>query len=176
MDKFDFIDIPLLRRNIENVQDDISALGTLLSSPEKETTKECIRKTIVIYTASIIEAILLWKLRKELGNGKVVLKDAFIYKEIDSVSLQVASGNDVVIAEKVKEVRDLGKMDFVRRIDVCEKYGIIKNKKLIKKLHKTRDLRNKVHIDEVKKVKKNHSQKELDFIFAALEETIQAIV
>ena len=53
MKVFDFIDDPLLRGRIEGVRDDISDLGALLIIQDKERTKSCLRKTMIIYASSI---------------------------------------------------------------------------------------------------------------------------
>ena len=57
---------------------------------------------------------------------------------------------------------------------MCERKKII-GKDLVEKLHKTRALRNKLHIDGSTKVRKNYSQKDLDFVFIVQEEVMQAI-
>ena len=66
---FSFIDNPVLRENIEGVSVDIFALKMIASLTDRET-RNCIRKTVIIYTASIIEAITLWKIQKEVGTKK----------------------------------------------------------------------------------------------------------
>ena len=69
MDRINFIDDLLLRDRIENVLDDILNLEGLIDEQEKSDMQSCLRKTVIIYTASVIEALLAWKLKKEI-DGK----------------------------------------------------------------------------------------------------------
>ena len=128
-----------------------------------------------MYTASIIEALLLWKPKKEMGNGKVELKNEYIYKEVVSIPIRTERNAELLVVERVHEKRKIDKMDFVRRIDICEKYNIIKNKNLLKELHKVRNLRNEIHIGGLKIVEKKYSLKDLRFVFDTLEQTIKSI-
>ena len=56
MREIDFIDDDSLRGRVENVLGDVSALGGLLKDQNKSDIKSCLRKTMIIYIASIIEA------------------------------------------------------------------------------------------------------------------------
>ena len=176
MSTLDFIDSHLLRENIKSIQDDAVGLATLSATlPEEDTTGDCIRKTMIIYTVSIIEALLLWKLNKETRAGNIALRNEWKLKDIGaSIPLTSKEGNDIVIAEKIKEVRKIEKINFKGRIDLCERHKIIK-KELIEKLHEARTMRNKLHIDGSEKVRKKYSQKDVDFIFAIQEETRKAV-
>ena len=176
IDTFDFIDKPLLRENIDSIQNDVVNFGALLMLSKEKATRNCIRKTIVIYTASIIEALLLWKLNKEISSGNIDLKNESVeLKDIGvSIPLRFEDGYAIAIARKIKGVKKIEKIDFKKRIDMCERKKII-GKDLVEKLHKTRALRNKLHIDGSTKVRKNYSQKDLDFVFIVQEEVMQAI-
>ena len=61
--EFSFIKDVVLRKNIESVYNDILDLLSMIVYAKPET-QGCFRKTIVIYTASVIEALLLWKIEK----------------------------------------------------------------------------------------------------------------
>ena len=176
MYKFDFIDSPLLRKNVESIQGDVLRLGVLLDSLQEYAVENCIRKTIVVYTASIIEALLLWKLNREISAGRAEIRDRLRLKDIGCfVPLKSEDGNDIAIAEKIREVRTIEEVDFKRRIDLSERHGIIEGE-LIKKLHEVRNVRNKLHIDGLEEVKKSYEQEDIDFVFTVLEETIKAVV
>ena len=176
MKTIDFIDSSLLKENIKSIQNDILGLGILSAIlPEEDTTNDCIRKTITIYTVSIIEALLLWKLNKEINAGNIALRNEWELRDIGvSIPLKSKDGNEIVIAEKIKEVRKIEKINFKGRIDLCERHKIIKEE-LIEKLHEARTMRNKLHIDGSKKVRKKYLQKDVDFISAVREETIKAV-
>lgn len=176
MKTIDFIDSNLLKENIKSIRDDALGLATLSATlPEGDAIKDCIRKTIIIYTTSIIEALLLWKLNKEIDAGNIALRNEWKLKDIGaSIPLTSKDGNDIVIAEKIKEVRKIEKINFKGRIDLCERHKIIKEE-LIEKLHEARNMRNKLHIDGSEKVRKAYSQKDVGFILAVQEETRKAV-
>ena len=185
MSRFDFIDKPLLRGNIESVHSDVLRLGTLLDSLQENAIENCVRKTIVIYTASIIEAIsqrnirfalLLWKLNKEIAAGNLEIWDEWQLKDIGcTVPLKSDPGNDIVIAEKIREERMIEGVDFKRRIDLSDRHGVIAGE-LVEKLHEVRSARNKLHIDGLEEVRKNYDQGDVDFVFAVLREVAEAVV
>ena len=176
MKTIDFIDSNLLKENIKSVRDDTLGLAALLAIlPEEDTINDCIRKTMIIYTTSIIEALLLWKLNKEINAGNIALRDEWELKDIGaSIPLKSKDGNAIVIAEKIRKVRTIEKINFKGRIDLCERHKIIRED-LIEKLHEARNMRNKLHIDGSEKVRKKYSQKDVDFIFAVQEETRKAV-
>ena len=82
MKNFDFVDDSLLRGRIEGVRSDIIALGGLLKDQNKSDVKSCLRKTMIIYAASIMEALLLWKLKKEITSDKVTLSNEWKYSDL----------------------------------------------------------------------------------------------
>ena len=175
MNDFDFISSPLLRKNIESIQNDVFNLGMLLKQSKEKETRNCIRKTVVIYTVSIIEALLLWKLNEEIKKGNIAVKNRWYLRDIGvSVPLKSKQGNDIAIAEKIKDERTIEKIDFKRRIDLCELNAILKEP-LIKKLHKARELRNKLHIDGIHAIRKDYSNKDIDFSQSVLDETRKAV-
>ena len=72
--EFSFIKEEVLRENIENVYNDVLELLPMITYT-KPQIENCLRKAIIIHTASIIEALLFWKIKKELGTEKVVLSN-----------------------------------------------------------------------------------------------------
>ena len=172
---FIFVDNVVLRKNIEGVYTDTIELGIILGYQKRAEVESVLRKTIIIYTASIIEALLLWKLKKEIGGGKVELKNEYTYKKVVSIPVRTEKDTELLVVEKVCEKREIDKMDFVRRIDVCEKYAIIKGKELLKKLHTVRNIRNEIHIGGLAVAEKKYSLKEVRFVFDTLEQVIKSI-
>ena len=120
--------------------------------------------------------LLLWKLNKEIDAGNIVLKNERSLKDIGvSIPLKSKNDNDIVIAEKIKKkARKIEKLNFKERIDLCKRHEIIEEE-LSKDLHKARNMRNKLHIDGSKKVRKKYSQKDVDFILTTQEETRKAV-
>ena len=153
---------------------DIFELGTMLEYQKDLKIKNCLRKTMVIYAVSIIEALLLWKMNKKIKSGDMKLKHKTEIKEIASTSMRTSGGGTIIMAKKVKKIRKVEEIDFKRRIDLCER-NIVLGKELIDKLHKARELRNKLHIDGLRKVRKNYYKRDLDFILDTLQEVERAI-
>ena len=170
--EFSFIKDAVLRENIENVYNDVFELFPMIAYTKPEI-EHCLRKTIIIYTASIIEALLLWKIEKELGTGKVVLSNEIKY--FDPKKVYEAEDFDLFVVKGKAEIKKLNELDFNRMIGVCESHKILKNKKLADALHKVRKLRNKLHIGGLRTVTKTYPQKEVEFVLEVLEKVIQSV-
>ena len=169
MRNFNFVDDPPLRKRVEGVRNDIVALGGLLRKQNKSEVKSCLRKTIIIYTASIIEALLLWKLKKEIESDKVVLSSEWKY--LDLKKFYATDEFELIAGKRKQEVKKIDDLDFNRMIDVCEKYEAIKSAKLTKDLHKVRKLRNELHIGGIATIRKTYTQNDLKFVLDTLEKT-----
>ena len=162
----------VLRKNVENVHNDVIELLPMIAYT-KPQIENCLRKTIIIYTASIIEALLFWKIEKELGTEKVVLSNEIKY--FDSKKVYEAGDFDLFVVKGKAEMKKLNELDFNRMIGVCESRRVLRSKKLIDGLHKVRKLRNKLHIGGLKTVTKTYPKKEVEFVLEVLEKTIQSI-
>ena len=173
MKSIDFIDDRLLREKMEDVRNDVSDLGMLLEIQDKERIKRCIRKTIIIYTASIIEALLLWKLRKGVASDRITLSNEWKY--LDLKKFYETDEFELIAGKRKQEVKKINDLDFNRLIDVCEKYQVVKSAKLIKDLHKVRKMRNELHIGGITTTRKIYTQNNLEFVFDVLEKTILSI-
>ena len=173
MRKMDFVDNPRLKRRIENVLEDVLELSGLHYAQKKSNVKSCLRKTMIIYIASVIEALLLWKLNKEVKAGRVNLDDEMKYLKPQKIN---ETGRlTMFIVKGKKEKRKPTDFNFSRLIDVCAKHGIIKDERVILMLHEVRKTRNEQHIGGIKAIRKKYGLFELTYAFAALEETIKAV-
>ena len=170
--EFSFIGEVVLRKNVENVHNDVIELLPMIAYT-KLGIGHCLRKTIIIYTASIIEALLLWKIEKELGAGKVVLSNEIKY--FDPKKVYEAGDFDLFVVKGRAEMRKPNDLDFNRLIGVCDNRKVLKSRKLIDALHKVRKLRNKLHIGGLRTVTKTYPQKEVEFVLEVLEKTIQSV-
>ena len=173
MRDFDFIGDPLLRERIKGVRSDLTALGGLLKNESKSDVKSCLRKTMIIYVASIIEALLLWKLKKEIISDRVTLSNEWKY--LDLKKFYETDEFELIAGKRKQETRKISELDFNRMIDVCEKYRAVKGEKLIKDLHKVRKLRNELHIGGIATIRKIYTQNDLKFVFDALEKTMLSL-
>ena len=79
---FEFISDSILRTNLTIV---LLHIMDLLTHAERyqDIRRSSFRKTAIIYTATIIEALLLWLLKQDLGKKrKLRLKNEWKYKDI----------------------------------------------------------------------------------------------
>ena len=168
-----FIDDPLLRKRVVSVLVDVFDLGAMIEKQGKSRTKSCLRKTMIIYIVSIIEALLIWKLKKKIGKNEVVLSDEMKY--FDSRKVYEIGEFDLFVVKGKRETKQLKELDLNRMIGVCGNREIIKNKKLIDRLHKVRKMRNELHIGGLGTARKIYTKGDLSFVFDVLEETVKAV-
>ena len=166
---FSFIGNTTLRRNVEHVLRDVSELMSVLWLQKKDRIKNCLRKTIIIYVASIVEALLLWKIESEVGSGEVVLPNE--WKQYDVRVLFANEDFELISARRSREIKDVNKLDFNRMVVLCEQKKLI-NKSLLKDLDKVRKMRNKLHIGGVEGVTKVYTRANIEFVLEVLEKTM----
>ena len=169
-----FIKDAVLKENIKNVRSDISDLETLLMLTD-QGIQDCLRKTMVVYIASIAEALLLWKIKQEIGTGKIALSDEWKHQVLSSVFIQQ---NDeeyrISFTKQTKERKNVNKLDFNRLIDVCKSENLLQ-KKVLDDLDIVRKWRNKIHIGGLTSVTKVFPKKNVAFALETLEETVQSV-
>lgn len=72
MSDFPFVDNDALRANLDNTIQHIAELVAIADSYDRILSSS-FRKTVIISTASIIEALLQWKLKKKIKAEKIEL-------------------------------------------------------------------------------------------------------
>ena len=169
---FSFIKESVLRRNVEKISSDVLKLELLLNDASKEVV-DCLRKTVVIYTASIIEALVFWKIREEIATERVTLKDEWKYKDV-KVLYAINNDSEIIGAERNREERVIDKLDFHTMIRVGKDKDIFANV-LLKDLDQVRKLRNEIHIDRLEDIVKAYSVVNVDFVQETLLKTIHAV-
>ena len=168
---FTFIKDAVLRENINNVRADIAELMTMVPSA-KQQAQNCLRKTIIIYIASIIEALLLWSIKKELGVKEITMKDEWKYHTIKVIHAD--DDFEVVGAKRRREKRNSDRLDFSRMLTLCKDEKLL-GKDLLKDIDEVRKLRNKLHIGGLKDVTKIYPSEDVKFVAKVLRETTQSI-
>ncbi len=172
MSDFPFVDNDTLRANLDIAIHHITELVAIADNYDK-TLSSSFRKTIIINTASIIEALLLWKLRKKIKTKEVELSNEWRFYDV--ITLYKISASEVVIgAKRKKEKKQLDKLDFVYIIDLCVNHKIV-TEQFSKELHKVRKLRNKLHLGGLEEVEKEYTKEDLNFVFKVAEK-VKSIV
>ena len=163
---FSFVQDSILRENLDITFDHLLELLSLSELPTySETLRSSFRKTVIIYTASIIEAILLWlleetKSEKELSKKQVVFRPTKIIYEISNTE-RIVLGKD---EEKI-EICKFDKLNLDQINKLCKEHKII-SEDFFGKIDKVRVLRNRLHISTLNRVEKDYSKTDLEFVFS----------
>ena len=170
MSNFFFVDDVVLQKNLDIAFNHIAQLASLSESKiYSDALRGSFRKSAMVNTASIIEALLLWMLKKKL-------KETDLKKETTSFKIlkEIYSVNDreriVLGRDEVKiEHRKFSKLNFAEINPLCREQRIIREE-LYKKIDQVRVARNGLHIGGLAKVEEGYSKKELEFIFSVAKE------
>lgn len=172
MSKFFFIENKILQKNLDIAFEHIADLLALSESDlykEKNILASSLRKTIVIHTASITEALLLWKLKQKIKTKKIKLSDEWIYNDIKILyKLRDEDEKEIIAGSRKKKTKKIDKLDFDKIIKLSLNYKII-NQKLSKETHKLRELRNRLHIGGLTEMEKEYTKYDLNFVFSVLK-------
>lgn len=177
MSNFSFIDNSILRANLDRTFDHILELLPLSESKSyknKLVLASSFRKTIIIHTASIIEALLLWKLKQKINKNEVTLGKEWKYFDI-KIIYKINDSEEIIAGRRKKVIKKIDSLGFVRIIDLCEKYKII-DEKLVQEIHKIRGLRNKQHISGLTNVERTYSKSDLNLIFGVTRKVKKSVI
>lgn len=163
---FAFIKDRNLRENIDIVFDHIVELVSLSESNQyNEVIKSSFCKTIIIYTASIIEALLLYILQQKKSEEEYAQsKKSF---KIEKVLYKVDEKKRIVLGAEVEEKEKFSfkKINLGQINKLCKEKGFIKEE-LFKDIDSVRELRNRQHIGLLSEVDKDYTKKDLEFVFS----------
>ncbi len=167
---FSFIGDEILKENLDITFDHLLELLSLSETPKyTEIVKSSFRKTTIIYTASIIEALLLWILKKRIKETdlKREIKTFKISKDIYKVNSEerIVLGKDVIKTEQFK----FSRLNLADINSICKTHRIITDK-MFKDVDKVRELRNRLHIATLEVVEKDYTKIDLEFVFSVARE------
>lgn len=172
MNRFSYISSKVLQSNLGRALEHIAHLLSLTESESYKTKSlliSSLRKTIIIHTASIIEALLLWKLKQKIVGRKVKLSEEWKYFEIVVLHKDDES-REIIAGKRKSEVKSVDKLDFLRIIELCFKHKIVP-RKLSDELHAIRKLRNRLHLGGLKEMERKYKKEDLIFAFDVLIKT-----
>jgi len=162
---FPFIQNSVLRANLD---DAFNHVVILLPFSESETYDEAgkssFRKTIIIYTASIIEALLFHLVDTKLSEDDLSVRSWEI--ENKKILYTVGVDHEIIAGDyKLKVVSS--KKDKLNLAGICEhlKEHKILTQPLLDKIHVIRELRNSQHIGP-HKIVKSFSKADLENAFS----------
>ena len=179
MSNFSFIDDKVLQSNLVLAFNHVVDLTTLSGSKqyggsEKRPLLGSLRKTIVIHTASIVEALLLWRLKKECNTNKIELADEWKYFNINTL-YKIDESEEIIAGRRKKEKKELDKLDFVRITDLCIKYKILSLRSIKADIDHVRELRNRLHIGGLAEIEREYSKNDLEFCFSVTRKVIKIV-
>lgn len=167
MSNFPFVDDKVLQSNLDQAFAhivDLLALSESFQYKGKALLVSSLRKTIIIHTASIVEALLLWKLKHVCKEDNIELVDEWKYYNIVTI-YKVSNSEEAIAGLRKREKKSMDRLDFVRIIDLCQKYKIIKSKKFRDNIDNVRDYRNRLHIGGLLKIDAEYGRKDLEICF-----------
>jgi hypothetical protein len=167
---FSFVSDRIIRENLEIAFDHLIELLFLSESTGySNTLKSSFRKTVIIYTASIIEALLFWiikinKTEEEISGKSTEFK---IIKTLYPINKEerIVLGKDYLKKNKCR----FEKLNLDQINDICKKHNLI-SKDLFGKIDKVRRLRNRLHISTLKVLENEYSKTDLEFVFSVARE------
>lgn len=178
-EKFDFIKNDILKENIAiNMQYVI-----FLYSLEREyelpgTTTYSSFKTIILYTASIVESLLNYKLKELIeeerieSNKIMTTEDKYIY----IADLHIISSKEKICGvKKVKKHKQLDNKTIFLDLNKAAKRCGLFNEQLFKKSERLREMRNKIHLAALTEIDNKYPQSDIDNVFEIAKDIIDRI-
>lgn len=168
MTHFGFVTNEVLRSNLDTTFLHLVDLLLLSESEtyqeaEKELLVSSLRKTIMIHTSSIVEALLFWRLRQLEKAKKVELPDDWRYVDV-KILYEIDKSEQIVDGKRKKGSRNIDTIDFKHVIDLCKENGILDIDLKID-LHKMRELRNRQHLGSLTTSERKYTKGEMEFCF-----------
>ena len=171
---FDFIQSPILKQNINRTLTHILDLLVVLNGEEvSQVAKSSYRKTIIIHTASIVEAMLFDFMEQNLMDQDYVEREKK-YRNIKiihtiSVDKRIVAGTEQIIKKKLQK----------DKLNLAQIVKLLRGKDLIdsdvrKKVDTLRLLRNDQHLSTQGSCKE-YSDKELDKALSTMFEVQEFI-
>jgi len=173
MNLFSVITNPVLQANLNSTFEYVTTLSALAEMlAEQKGFASSLRKTIIIHIASIVEALLLWRLRELVQTQKVEMDSEWKYTDI-RILYPISESEEIIAGRRKKEVKDIDRIDFLRVIQLCEKHKIITNQKLLDDVNTIREFRNRLHIGGLADIEKEYDKDDLEFCFSVMERVIK---
>lgn len=165
MSRFSFIEDEVLRKNLDLTFDLVVNLATVTKSVGyTEPVRSSFRKVTIITTASIIEALLMYILKKKITESKVlkVSQDTEIIKSL----MKLDDGTRIVHLKDIEKKEKWDKLNLGNLIDIAGDNGICDSDPgLATDIRQVKDLRNKQHISTLEVVDGGYTTENVEFVF-----------
>lgn len=167
MSNYSFVTDPILAANLNQASDhilDLLSISELSTYRRKTKLVSSLRKTIIILTGSIVEAILLWQIKLRIRSKVVELEDEWSYVD-QRVLHQISPSQEIVAGKRQLEKMRVDKLDLKRCISLCRKYGLITENQLADDIDRLRVVRNRLHLGALAELERQYSVSDLEFCF-----------
>ena len=172
MSDFDFVTDSAVKSNINRANELILEL-VLLSESENYQKRpglvNSIRKTVVIYTASIAEAVLLWRLKQKYRSKTAEIDNEWDYKYPHKIHHLADTNEEIIWCRRKLVKKRVDRLDFMHIIRLCVKHALLRGEKLIQDVHKMRKMRNNLHIGNLSDIDRDYTPRDLEFCFSVLK-------
>ncbi len=168
--QLNFISNEILKTNIALTMQYIIELNEI--SKKEINIKSFIYKTIIIYSASIIEAVLHYYLQNNIK--KEILEKEWTYSDI-RILHEIKKNEQIIAGRRFKKKIKIKKnIDFKKINEISLKFNII-DKIFFDKFEKVRKLRNRIHLSGLNNIDYNYNKKTLSFVFDSVREALDII-
>jgi len=168
--RFEFIDDPILRANLQRVFEHIDDLY-LLSSYQNlsEAALSSFRKTIIIYVAAETEGILLWILQKHTTEEECAVTERTF--RVDKHIYQVSDSERIVLGTDKLQTQKFSfqNANLAQVAKLCRHFNLI-DEYHYQRVQQLRRLRNRQHVGGLQKIDKDYSSQDLRFAFEVAQE------
>lgn len=179
--RFKFVTDNILRSNISNTFSFIIFLDSIenyLQLPE--LYKNLIYKTMIIFSASILESLLFFKLKTLLATGKIkedeILSKKFKYNELSKVIVDSNKfENPIVLCEKLQETIKFKKNTQFHEIIIYAKRCGLMTETLFRDCNEIKDIRNNLHMSAMTEVDNNYTRESVNDVFKKVKMIIDRI-
>lgn len=168
--RFHFISDDILRENISNAFSFIIFLDSIENELQlPDLYKTMIYKTMIIYSASIVESLLFYKLSSMFKNNKIkeidVLGDKIKYKEISKVLLNIKSDNPIFLCEKISTPVEIKPSTHFHKLIIYAKRCGLLSDTLFRDCNTIKDLRNNLHMSAMTRSDNSYSREDVNDVF-----------
>lgn len=178
-ENFDFIKNDILKENIAINMQYVFFLYSLEREYELPgATTYSAFKTIILYTASIVESLLNYKLKELIKEGKIESSEIMAVEDkyIHIADLHIISSKEKICGvKKVKKYKKLTDRTTFKDLNKVAKNCNLFNERLFKKSEKLREMRNKIHLATLTEIDNKYLQSDIDNIFEITKDVINRI-
>jgi hypothetical protein len=168
--RFYFIDDETLRRNLGDTLEYVTEL-TAISETYSSVVKTGFFKTVIVCTASIIEAILHFYLKKRIS--RTIYKNDWKYTDIKTFKvISTTPKKEIIMGYREKEVLNLEELIFNDLVKTLHSENLWQPVGLENKVDDLRKKRNKIHLMTLGSLDRAYSKEMVDEIFKTAREVI----